>query len=317
MIGPAAAPGRSLSSLKAFVRSCRLRSVRVSVASAFTSTLYISVEPPMVASRVFKSSSNPPPLGRMSRMLNSDSRSVARESERHRHRRRPHDVGCGPAGDPSSQQLRQRPDAWQGIRDRPRRLQVAPCFLPSVDDRPTGRNQGKHHRQAHRHAQPCYDAEVVDHPDRGEQIHQQAHDGGDRGQRERHGDVSQSHLDGPGYLLAGDTLLAVVRDDLDRVVHRETDQDDRRHGGESIGGPSMSPTLGSATTSPIRLSICESPSGVSASPRKMSVATWALGVSKEFFDLGQGLGDIAPLGKGLGGLRRLRPVPSTLRQVQL
>ena len=76
-IGPAAARGRRCPSSKAVVRSCRFRSVRVSVASALMSKLTISVEPPTAASRVSRSSRTVPPLGRMSRMLNSDSRSVA------------------------------------------------------------------------------------------------------------------------------------------------------------------------------------------------------------------------------------------------
>ncbi len=54
-----------------------MRSVRVSVASAFTSTLVISVEPPTVASRVSISAITFPPRGRMSRILNSDFSPVA------------------------------------------------------------------------------------------------------------------------------------------------------------------------------------------------------------------------------------------------
>ena len=76
-IGPAAACGRRCSSSKAVVRSCRFRSVRVSEASAFTSTLAISVEPPTAASRLSRSFSTVPLLGRMSRMLKPDSSPVA------------------------------------------------------------------------------------------------------------------------------------------------------------------------------------------------------------------------------------------------
>ena len=75
-IGPAAAFGRRSSSSKAFVRSWRFRSVRVFVNSAFTSMVPSSVEPPTAASRVFMSSSTPPPRGRTSLMLNSESSPV-------------------------------------------------------------------------------------------------------------------------------------------------------------------------------------------------------------------------------------------------
>ena len=76
-IRPAAAAGRRAGSSKADSKSRMFSSVRVSVASAFTITLAISVEPPTAVSRVFKSVNTLPPLGKRSRMLYSDSRPVA------------------------------------------------------------------------------------------------------------------------------------------------------------------------------------------------------------------------------------------------
>ena len=81
-------------------------------------------------------------------------------------------------------------------------------------------------------------------------------------------------------------------------------------------GVSSGPTLGSPTMSLIRASICESPSGVSASPRKRSVATLAAPESPKCSSISaRTLATALPSGRVAavsgGCARRVVPAPST------
>ena len=165
-------------------------------------------------------------------------------SQRNRHRDHDDDVGRGPAGDLSSEELGHRLDAGQRPGYLARRPQGSSRLSPPVYDSPSGGEQRQHHYEAQSHAHPRDDAEVADYLDGGEQAHQQADDGRYGGQRQRDGDVSQSYADGFRHVVALAALFAVVRDRLDGVVHGETYDDYRRHGRQGVRGADDTQSVG-------------------------------------------------------------------------
>ena len=132
-------------------------------------------------------------------------------------------------GNPFPKRLSHLGNAGQRVRDRTGRSQLAARLATPVDNRPAGREQRQHHYEAHPHTESRHDAEVPNYANGREQGRQQAdyrRDGGQR-QRDRHVAQSPSHRFDNG--LALNALFPVVRNCLDRVVHREADYHDGHH----------------------------------------------------------------------------------------